>query len=171
MNFPTRLTITDDSGFLAIVNSDKYQSFVDSDWELHQLFNRFADEMNNDSLIIWATGYENEWTVIFLDKPSDDVAFREFSKSIYVTNGRLFLTNYEDLTMAAQFQEEKIPQGGNAELCINLDNGKYNFTIRQLFDPNDYDYSAQGKTNFEIIIQPGTEKEDPKIDSVFWSTK
>ena len=158
MNFSTPLTITDDSGFLAIVNSDKYQSFVDSDWELHQLFSRFVDEMNNGNLIIWATGYENEWTVIFLDKPSDHVAFREFSKSIHVTNGKLFLTNYEDLTIAAQFQEEKIPQEGNAELCINLGNGKYDFTIRQLFDPDDNDYVAQEKTNFEIIIQPGTRK-------------
>jgi hypothetical protein len=171
MNFPAQLKITDDSGFLAIVNADKYQSFVDSDWGLHQLFNHFVDEMNNGNLIMWATGYENEWTVIFLDKPSDDVAFREFSKSIHVTNGKLFLTNYEDLTMAAQFQEEKIPQEGNAELCINLDDGKYDFTIRQLFDQSDHDYVAQEKINFEIIIQPGTEKKDPKIDRVFWSTK
>ena len=171
MTFPTTLSITDDSGFLAIINSDKYKSFVDSDWELPHLLNRFADEMNNGNIIIWATGHEHEWTVTFLDKPSDEVAFREFSKTIHVTNGKLFLANYEDLTMAAQFQEEKIPQKHNAELCINLDNGKYNFTIRQMFDPEDNKCAAPEKTNFEIIIRPNTDDQEPRIDKVFWWTE
>ena len=171
MTFPTTLAITDDSGFLAIVNADEYKSFVDSQWELPQLFNHFVDEMNNDNLIIWATGYENDWTVTFLDKPSDEVAFREFSKTIEVTNGKLFLTNYEDLTMAAQFPHEKIPQRHNADLFINIDNGKYEFTIRQLFDPKDFGYVAQERTNFEVIMAADSEKQPPRFDKVFWWTE
>jgi hypothetical protein len=42
----TRFKITDDSGFLAIVNPHKYNSFVDENWELPQLFNHFVNEMN-----------------------------------------------------------------------------------------------------------------------------
>lgn len=63
-----KLKITDDSGFIAIVNADKYNSFVDENWELPQLLNRFVDEMNKDALIIWATGSENKWIVEFSDK-------------------------------------------------------------------------------------------------------
>lgn len=34
-------TISDDSGFLAIIEPSNYISFVDEDWELEQLFNHF----------------------------------------------------------------------------------------------------------------------------------
>jgi hypothetical protein len=82
-----------------------------------------------------------------LDKPSNQKAFREFSKSIDVTKGQLFSTNYEDLTMAAQFDEEKIPAKHNSELFIKLDNGKYNFLVRQMFDTENYDYKQNNKND------------------------
>jgi len=168
---PTSFTITEDSGFLAIVNADKFNSFVSEEWELSQLLNRFVDEMNNNHLIIWATGLENEWTVNFLDKPTNKKAFREFFKTIKVTNGQLFLTNYEDLTMAAQFEDEKIPAKQNADLFIQLDNWKYEVTVRQLFDPNDNEYGAEGEVNFEIIIQADIKKRANQIDKIFWWTQ
>ena len=52
----TILTIADDSGFIAIANCDKYISFIDENWELPQLITHFVDEMNKQSLIVWATG-------------------------------------------------------------------------------------------------------------------
>ena len=168
MLIPTTLTLTDDSGFLAIVNADKYNSFVSEQWELPQLLNRFVDEMNNNTLIIWATGSENQCTINFLDTFSDKKSFREFSKTIEVTNGQLFLTNYEDLTMAAQFADEKIPTKHNSELSIQLDNGKYEFIVRQLFDPKDYKYEAEGNVNFEVAIQPDTKRQVQRIDKIFW---
>src|SRR5450755_4135355 len=134
------LKITDDSGFIAIANSDKYISFVDKDWELPQLLHHFVNEMNKDALIIWSTGMENDWTIDFLAKPSSKKSFRELNKSISVTDGQLFLTNYEDLTTAAQFREERIPSRHNSHLNIKLENGKYNITIRQMFDPDDNIY-------------------------------
>ena len=163
-------TITDNSGFLAILNADKYNSFVNGQWKYSQLLKHFVDEMNNNHLIIWATGLENEWTVNFSDKPTNKKAFREFSKTIEVTNERLFLTNYEDLTMAAQFEDEKIPAKQNADLYIQLDNGEYEITVRQLFDPKDYEYDAERKVNFEIIIQPGIQKASDEVDKIFWWT-
>ena len=53
------LKISDDSGFLAIVNSDTYKSFVDEDWQLNQLMKHFVDEMNNMNIIFWATGNQS----------------------------------------------------------------------------------------------------------------
>src|SRR5687767_5827241 len=112
---PKTLTITDDSGLLAVVNADKYNSFVNEKWELSQLLKRFVEEMNNDNLIVWSTGSENTWTVSFLNQPSDKKSFRDFSKTIEVTDGQLFLTNYEDLTLSAQYKDEKIPAKHNVD--------------------------------------------------------
>jgi len=167
----TTLTIKDDSGFLGIVNADTYKSFVSEDWELSQLFNHFIDEINNDHLILWATSSENVWTVNFVSKPSEIKSFREFYKTIEVTSGKIFLTNYEDLTMAAQYSDEKIPTKDNADLCIDLDNGRYEFQIRQLFDPEDNNYEPKGQVNFEIVVQAATNEHSQHIDKVFWWTQ
>lgn len=165
-----KLKISDDSGFLAIVNSDSYKSFVDEDWQLNQLMEHLVDEMNNMNIIFWATGYQSNWTVYFVDKPDNKKAFREFTSTIKVTDGKLHLTNYDDLTMFAQFEDTKIPAEHNSDLIIKLENGLYNLTIRQLFDPEDYDYEPDGKINFEIVMQK-TEKETEKIDKIHWWTE
>ncbi|MGG9963182.1 hypothetical protein [Ferruginibacter sp. SUN106] len=164
------ITITDDSGFLGIVNADKYNSFVSEDWRLSQLFNRFVDEMNNDNLILWSTGSENVWTVRFVNKPSDIKSFREFYKTLEVTSGKIFLTNYEDLTMAAQYHDDKIPAKHNADLSFDLDNGRHEFQIRQLFDPDDNNHQPEGKVHFEIVVQTDTSKKSQRIDKIFWQT-
>ncbi|GAB2843246.1 hypothetical protein [Ferruginibacter profundus] len=164
------LTITDNSGFLGIVNAEKYNSFVSEDWQLSQLFNRFVDEMNNDNLILWSTGSENVWTVHFVSVPSDVKSFREFYKTLEVTKEKIFLTNYEDLTMAAQFPDERIPTKHNADLSIDLGNGKHEFQIRQLFDPEDNNYEPEGKVSFEIVVRTESSKKLQKIDKVFWHT-
>jgi hypothetical protein len=163
------LTITDDSGFVAIVNADRYHSFVDGNWELSQLLNHFVHEMNNDNLIIWQTGAEGNWQVQFVDKQTTQKSFREFSTSIEVTDRQLFLTNYEDLTMAAQFEDEKVPAKQNAHCYIQLDNGKYKVTVRQLFSPNQY--VNDGNINFEVVIQADAIGNSQYISEVFWRSK
>jgi hypothetical protein len=172
MQNSTTFTITDDSGFLGIVNSDKYNSFVSEDWQLPQLFKHFVDEMNNDNLILWSTGAENVWTVNFVNEPSEAKSLREFNKTLQVTNGKIFLTNYEDLTMAAQYHDEKIPAKHDADLSIDLDKGRHEFQIRQFFDPADDNYEPEGKVNFEIVIQKDTTSKKPQqVDKVFWLTE
>ena len=86
------LKISDDSGFLAIVNSDTYKSFVDEDWQLNQLMRHFVDEVNNKNIIFWATGNQSIWTIKFVDKSENNKAFREFTSTINVTDGKLYLT-------------------------------------------------------------------------------
>lgn len=161
------LKIYDDSGFLGVVNSDTYKSFVHEDWELTQLMQHFVDEMNNQNIIFWTTGREGEWTVSFVDQADHKKAFREFSSTIIVTDGKLYLTNYEDLTMSAQFEDTKIPSDYNSNLIIKLDNGLYNLTVRQLFDPEDYDDETDGKVNFEIVIHK-TKTATDKIEKIYW---
>jgi hypothetical protein len=132
----TTLNIFDQDGFIAIVNTDKYSSFVDNDWELDQLMAHFINQMNQDSFVIWATNYQGgDWQVKITDKPSNDKVYRQFSKTIQVTTGELYLTNYTDLTMAAQFADEKVPSKHNSNLFVKIPNGKYELQIRQMFDP------------------------------------
>lgn len=172
MQNSTTLTITDDSGFLGIVNADKYNSFVNEDWQVPQLFNHFVDEMNDDNLILWSTGSENVWTVNFVNKPSETKSFREFHTTLEVTNRKIFLTNYEDLSMAAQDHDGRIPAKHNADLSIDLDNGRHKFQIRQFFDPADDNYEPQGKVNFEIVIRKDTtSKKLQQVDKVFWQAE
>jgi hypothetical protein len=107
LNQTNQIKISDDSGFLAIVNSESYQSFVDEDWQLTQLIEHFVNEMNNKSLVIWSTGLPSIWVVSFVDRPIHKNPFREFTTTITVTEGKLYLTNFEDLSMSAQFEEVK----------------------------------------------------------------
>ena len=161
--------ITDDSGFSAIVNADKYPSFVKRDWHFNDLKVHFTEAMNNENLIIWGTGMEGDWAVKFVEQPSPQEAYREFDKVICVTTGGLYLTNYEDLTLAAQFEDRKIPAMHRADLFVPMTNGRYNLTIRQMFNPNSQREKLSGKINFEVVVQKAPEAAGiQKVESIFW---
>ena len=161
--------ITDDSGFLALVDSNAYSTFVKENWELDLLFNHFVSEMNKGCFIIWQTNNLGGgfWNCEFLQEKTNKKSTREFSSKIKITDGKLYLTNFEDLTMAASYPEQKIPASHNSDLHYELDNGVYNITVRQLFDPNDYENEVE--VNFEFVI----EKESSSIiengiDKINW---
>ena len=159
------LTISDDSGFLAIVNADRYKTYIKEDWDLSELFGRFVEEMNNQNMIIWSTGCENKWTVTVTKTFSKNKALREISRTITVTKGRLYLRNYEDLTMAAQYEDEKIPAKHNNELYIEAENGIYKLTIRQFFDQNNLTSQVP---HFEIVVQKDSLEKLTPINNILW---
>jgi len=162
-----KLTIIDNDGFLALVDSKGYQSFVTKDWEFEQLISHFIDQSNKGCMIMWRTGYSGDkWIVNFEQEKSDKVAFREFESQIEVTDKKLFLTEYADLTMAASFENSKIPSYHNSNLFINLENGFYNVLIRQLFNP-DTDYSDILE-HFEIVFNKTKEKTKKQLDKITW---
>lgn len=147
----TELTITDDSGFLALLNADRYNSFIGSDWSFEQLQQRLTEQSKKRNLLIWETGAEGIYRIAALKQPTNERAFREIVGEIEVTNGRLHVTNYEDLSMAAQFKEEKLPAEHNANLIIQLPNGIYKALIRQM-DENGNLVERNGKIAFEIVF-------------------
>ncbi|MEO6305894.1 MAG: hypothetical protein ABIP51_22295 [Bacteroidia bacterium] len=166
----TTLNIFDEDGFIAILNADKYHSFVDTDWELEQLMTHFVNQMNCDTLVIWATNTQGgNWRVKFMDKPSSEKVYRQFNKTIQVTSGELYLTNYTDLTMAAQFADDKIPSKHNSNLLIKLPNGKYDLQVRQMFDPVNFDNTSDPNI-YEVVISSADTKTET-IDQVFWWTE
>ena len=94
------ININDYDGIISLVNSETYNSFVAENWELEQLKKHFIDEMNSDSIIVWQTnnfGGDN-WKVDLRTDESEEIAHSEFTKSIQVTNGKLYLADYTDLT-------------------------------------------------------------------------
>jgi len=169
-----KLNIIDDDGFIALVNGANYQSFVDEDWQFDQLMAHFVNQTNEGNIVVWQTSNDGggDWLVLFQEQASGTPAFRQFEQLIHVTSGELFLTNYSDLSMAAQFSDTSIPAAHNADLKIELENGWYKLTVRQLFDPDNcmqhFDSEIAENISFEIIITPTANVAHLPIDAVHW---
>jgi hypothetical protein len=144
--------ISDDSGFLGLVNVDRYDSFVSENWEFSDLKERFIREMNRGSLLLWSTGQGGFWNVKITTDKEEHTPFKTTSGEINVTDEKLYLINYEDLSMAAQFQDEKLPQKHNADLGLEIANGNYNIRINQLFNPDNLDLDDNDTVHFEIVV-------------------
>lgn len=165
-----KFNVYDEDGLFSIVNTQRYSGFVNEDWTLEQLFEHFVSEMNNQNLIVWKTNNDGggEWIIEVLEQENSSISFRQFNKTIEVTDNRLFLVPYTDLTMAAQFDDEKLPSKQNSNLEIVLENGIYAVTIKQLFNPDDYDYDDITSTSFQLIFKRINQKQDNNIQNVFW---
>lgn len=162
-----KLTIIDNDGFLALVDSNKYHSYVTEDWEFEQLISHFIDQSNKGRMIMWRTCYQGDkWNVNFPQIKSEKIAFREFESQIEVTDNGLCMTEYADLTMAASYKDSKIPSNHNSNLILNLENGLYNVLIRQLFNP-DKDY-LDILEHFEIVFNKTIEKTKKQLDKITW---
>ena len=170
-----KLNIIDDDGFIALVNGANYQGFVGEDWQFDQLITHFVDQMNLGNVIVWQASNDGggDWLVSFQEHPSSTPAFRQFEHFINVTTGQLFLSNYSDLTMAAQFSDISIPLPHNADLEIELENGWYKVIVRQLFDPDNalqhFEIEANENVSFEIIVTPSNELVNQPVNKVYWS--
>ena len=162
-------TLTDDSGFMAVVNAQAYTSFYQEDWTFDGLLDHFKPAINKGHLILWRTcNYGGGmWKVVIGEKPSAHKAYREFRIEMLVTDGRLYLTNYEDLTMVASFEEYSLPLHHNRELYFDSPNGIVEIRVRQLFDPDDYDEYEQA-VHFEIVLRPSEEVTVDNDDSIIW---
>jgi len=130
------LDVTDDSGFLAIIDPDAYEGFVDEDWELDDLIAHFVSQMAQQRLLIWGTGRADIWSCV-LRARAECTGFRQIEGSIASTQGRLHLTNYESLTMAAQFRQVTLPQKHELDQLVSIPPGEYTCRVTQLLDPDD----------------------------------
>jgi hypothetical protein len=150
--------VTDDSGFLALVVPAAYDTFVASDWTLDQILTHFKTQMGRRSLLIWETGLEGSWKVDMRLKKSKVKGFREASGPVQVVGGSLLLTNYESLTMAAQFKDVTLPEKHQEDLLVSLPDGDYTCRIIQMFDPERQESAGDDSPDFVIEIQKATGK-------------
>ncbi len=160
--------ITDDSGFIGIVNVDKYISFVKKDWWFEDLERHFLIQMHNLNLLLWATGLENIWTVEIHPGISEREGFRSILGNILVTDGKLYPLSYDNLTYVAQYEDERLPEKGSEQLVINLENGLYKLRIIQVF-PLDGPYDRK-EPEFIIEYEP-TQSADNIWTKIPWLTE
>jgi hypothetical protein len=142
-----RFTVTDDSGFLAIIDPDSYRGFVGEDWTYESLLEHLAREMQRRSLLVWATSeHGGTWTIT---TEAANHAGRSVTGTIVSTSGRLCITNYESLTMAAQFADVALPEPHMADLLFDVEAGTLQCTVTQIHD----DDSMPGP-HFAISLSP-----------------
>lgn len=146
------LEVTDDSGFLALVVPPTYESFVSNDWMFDQLLAHFKAQMARRSLLIWTTGSQRNWKVDIVLQPSKVEGFREVTGPILVTGGSVLLTNYESLTMAAQYDDVTLPEKHQTHLLIPVPDGSYTCRIIQMRNPDDDDASGTDSADFMIEL-------------------
>jgi hypothetical protein len=152
------LEVTDDSGFLALVVPAAYETFVASDWTLDQILAHFKAQMGQRSLLIWGTGLEGFWKVDVRLKKSNMKGFREVSGALQVVGGSLLVTNYESLTMAAQFEEVTLPEKHKEDLLVSSPDGDYTCRIIQMFDPEQEESAGDDRPDFVVELLKATGK-------------
>jgi hypothetical protein len=144
------LQVTDDSGFLAVVVPAAYEGFVDSNWQLDQLIGHFRTQMSRRSLLIWGTGLEGFWRVDVRLRRSPTQGFREASGPLRVVGGAVLVTNYESLTMAAQFADVRLPEPHQRDQSFELPDGEFGCRVIQMFNPEEAESAGPGKPDFVL---------------------
>jgi hypothetical protein len=152
------LDVADDSGFLALVVPATYETFVASDWTLDQILSHFKNQMSQGSLLIWGTGLEGVWNVDVVLKQTKAKGFREVKGPLQIVGGSLLLTNYESLTMAAQFEKVTLPEQHQEDLLVSLPDGDYACRIIQMFDPEEREATGDGKPDFVVELRESKSK-------------
>jgi hypothetical protein len=144
--------ISDDASFLGLINTDLYESFIDEDWEFEDIEVRIIRECQKGHLLFWGTSVPNLWMVRICNQASSTNAFKSFKGKVKVSNSKLYLINYDAITLAAHFEDEQLPPSDLEALHVTLDNGIYDVDVRQLFDP-ERDVMADESLGFEIVLQ------------------
>ena len=127
--------VTDDSGFLAIIEPDAYRGFVHAEWTWDTIHEHLRREMGDRHLLIWGTGSENVWSIEISYLPTCAKGFREVVGCIESSKGRLLITNYESLTMAAQFPDIALPLDHERKQVLSVSPGLYDCRIVQVANP------------------------------------
>lgn len=161
------LEVTDDSGFLALVVPAAYETFVASNWTFDQIMGHFKGQMARRSLLIWGTGLEGFWKVDVVLEKSKAKGCREVSGPLQVVGGSLILTNYESLTMAAQFKGVTLPEKHQEDLLVSLPDGDYTCRIIQMFDPEEQESVGDGNPDFVVEVLKATGNASP-WESIPW---
>jgi hypothetical protein len=157
------LNVPDDSGFLAIVVPASYRTFVNRKWRFDQLIDHFRQQMAQWSLLIWGTGLENDWRVDVRTEQSSARGFREVSGPLRVAGGCVLVTNYDSLTMVAQYEDQRLPQKHEQDQVVSLADGDYCCRIVQIFDPGQADCAEGDGPDFVVELSR------PKVLPAYWS--
>jgi hypothetical protein len=152
-----RFEVPDDAGFLGLLDPDAYEGFVGSDWTMQQLVARLRHQLRDRRLLLWGTGRDGMWRVRVEVEADAPRGFREVSGPIRSTRGRLLLTHWGTLTMAAAYFDVPLPEPHEEPLLLTVPPGEYRCTIVQLTDPEAADDAGEdGEPNedFVVVLSP-----------------
>jgi hypothetical protein len=120
----------DGDGFVCVVAPDTYEGFVHADWTLDSLLARFVEQMNRGSLFIAYPGPDDaDRDLAFETVPPKTGAGRAASGTVQVGPAGLWLTDYTQLTMAAQFSDESSIASYSQRLPVAP--GQYHVTLHE----------------------------------------
>jgi hypothetical protein len=120
---------------VALVDLSVYRSFVAAEWTLDSIRAHFAAEMRHGTMIAWGAGESGNWRIEVAHQSEGANGFREFVAPIRASTGRLHLSSYDELTMAAQFPEVRLPRQRGEDLSVEVEPGWYECRVVQLYDP------------------------------------
>ncbi|GAB1764589.1 hypothetical protein PMEGAPL125_10090 [Priestia megaterium] len=163
-----------DTNFIGVANAKEYQSFVDEDWELDQLLNHFGSEMKKRNMLVCQMteeGIEHSWNVEVKIGTESDIGtyFRKATGYINVTNHQLYLVDYDCLTMAAQFEDQLVPDENCSKYRIDIKNGMYKVELIQFYNVDQDEYTGNDQTDL-LLNFIKMEHVEETVDEVFWCT-
>ncbi|WP_338128714.1 hypothetical protein [Aneurinibacillus migulanus] len=161
-----------DTNFIGVVNAERYKSFVDGDWELEMLLKHFTNEMKDGNILVFQMteeGIEHSWNVEVKigTEVIEQKCFRKAESYIKVTENQLYLVDYDCLTMAVQFESDKVPDKNCSNYKIDIENGVYKVDIFQFYNVDKDEYVG---TNEQDILLNFIKVSDfqKTADNVLW---
>lgn len=96
-----------------------------------------------------------------------EAGIREVAGSIVATKGRLLVTNYESLTMVAQFSDLTLPEPHQTALVVDVPSGLYRCRVVQ-YALEAGNWAEGCDAEFRIELQP-TNVPEPAWAKIPWS--
>nr|WP_282155026.1 hypothetical protein [Cytobacillus gottheilii] len=166
-----------DTNFIGVANTEEYKSFVSEDWDVDDLlFKHIAEEMRNGHILFFqmtAEGIEHSWNVeVLIDSEEEKIeqsCFRKASGFIKVTHEQLFLVDYDCITMAAQFENHKVPDQNCSQYRIEIPNGDYQVEVFQYYNVDDDEYTGTNQKDILLHFRKADQFQDI-ADKTFWYT-
>lgn len=163
-----------DTNFICLVNAHKYTSFVDEDWDLvADLIPHVVGEQQKGTILMYQMtheGIEEDWKISISQSPlTVEKYIKKSINYISVTDHSLYLIDYTNLTMAAQFDDEKILDKSCAPFRIELDNGKYTVTA-YLFKDVDNDIVVNEESDLLFVFEPYTAALSSENQTIIWGS-
>lgn len=153
-NLNWSVEISDDTGFLGLIDPASYQTFIDENWTYEQIIEHFKEQMQLRRLLIWETGFEGFWRVcVEIGSSKPTAGFRSVTGPIIASTGQLLLVNYETLTMAAQYEDVTLPEKHLEHCRIGIEPGSYECQITQMFNPESHDQNDDGDLDFILQLR------------------
>ncbi|GIU52482.1 hypothetical protein TUM4438_45330 [Shewanella sairae] len=152
-------------GCLALLDPETYKGFIGEDWSVKGIKDHFISENEKGAIIAWGCD-DGNWNVS-ISNSETDLNSEQCFDSVLKTNGKILLTSYESLTMAAQFDDVSLPESHENGQVIELEPGFYQVTVKQKFASEDSGCEkvfSQKAAHFELILKKVNELGKPLND-------